>query len=145
MNALSTYSMAFFAMGCYAFMPVLLKKLQLDIPPLRLIAITMAVLCIFAATASFCFEKDSSILKLTPKMWAGMVFFGLVNFVGFAVFMIVIAKIPVAQYQLIGLATPIVGGAFAYWMLDENFKPQYFYGLAFISIGLFIALRGGVK
>jgi drug/metabolite transporter (DMT)-like permease len=141
MNLLSTYLLAFFAMACYAFMPVLLKRLQIEIPPLMLIAITMAVLCALAAGASFFFEKTPQILTINPKMWAGMVFFGVVNFIGFAVFMIVIAKIPVAHYQLIGLATPIVGAAFAYWMLGEEFKIQYLVGLVFIAIGLFIALR----
>ena len=141
MSIVLTYVMAFFAMACYALMPVVLKKLQLDVPPLRLISITMAGLCALALAASLILEKDYSFAKVTPKMWTGMMMFSVLNLIGFGVMLLVIAKIPIVEYQLVGLATPVVGALFAYWMLGEEFKLQYLVGLFFIGIGLFVALR----
>jgi len=138
---ISPYLLAFFAMACYALLQVLAKKLQFDTPPLAFIAVTMAFLCVFAAIASFYIEKDFSIQKMDQKMWIGLIVFSVVNFIAFTAYLVVITKIPVTEYQLIGLATPVVGAIFAYWMLGEEFKFQYLVGLVFIAIGLFIALR----
>jgi drug/metabolite transporter (DMT)-like permease len=145
MNLFMPYFLAFFAMICYAVMPVLLKKLQLEVPPLATMATTMLFLFLFSTAASLCFERDFSILKISPKTWGNLIFFGFVNFIGFAVFMLAIAKIPVVHYQLIGIVAPVLSGIFAYWLLKEDFRPQYLYGLVFIGIGLFIALREGAK
>lgn len=136
----SPHLAAFLAVTCLAVLPVLAKKLQLDVPPFAFIAITMAGLCVFASIASFCVEKEFSVLAMNTKIWMGLILFSAVNFVGFAIYLFAIRKIPVAHYQLIGLATPIVGAVFAFWLLGEKFKPQYLIGLVFIAAGLFIAL-----
>jgi drug/metabolite transporter (DMT)-like permease len=139
------YAIAVAAVICYGLLGPIAKKLQLNIPPFATIAITMFMLCAYATIASLFFEKDFSIAKISPRGWLGLVAFSAINFAAFAFYLIVIAKMPVTHYQLITLIGPIAGGILAYFLLGEMFKPQYLYGLMFIALGLFVALRGGVN
>ncbi|MDP9127713.1 MAG: DMT family transporter [Pseudomonadota bacterium] len=143
MSGFLPYMTTFLAVILYAMLPALAKKFQLQTPPLAFIAITMAVLCVFATVGSLVVEKEFSLLKMPGKTWMQLIAFAFVNFLAFVFYMLALAKVPVAHYQLIGLVTPVVGAAFAYGLLGEPFKMQHIYGLAFMGAGLFIALSGG--
>ncbi|MEM7618813.1 MAG: EamA family transporter, partial [Pseudomonadota bacterium] len=67
--------------------------------------------------------------------------FALVNFIAFAVMLFAISKIPIVEYQLIALLTPIFGGVLAYFILSEGLSIKYLIGLVFIGVGLYIALK----
>lgn len=137
----SPYLLAFLAMCCYASLAPLSKKLTLDIPPFAFIATTMIFLCAYGVIASFFVDKGFSYSKIEPATWGKLAIFSLVNFVGFFVYLYAIRHIAVAQYQIIYLASPVVGGLIAYLILSEGFKMQYLYSLPFIGIGLYIALK----
>ena len=145
MSTLAPYFISFFAVVCYAALTPLAKKLQLDIPPFAFIGIASAILCALAVLISLCFEKNFSVLKLSPGTWMSFTIFALVNLAGYAFYLTAISKVPATQYQLIYLVSPIVTAFLAYVLLHEAFKLQYLYGLIFIGAGLFTALRGGTN
>lgn len=138
---LSPYITAFFAVIAYAALPVITKKMHLVIPPYAYIAVTMFFLYGLAAMASFIFEKDFSLTFIKPVDWSWLAVFALINCAGFALMIITVAKIPVAEYQLIYLLAPIVTGLLAFLILKEPFSWRYVLGLSIMAAGLYIALK----
>lgn len=139
---LSIYFVGLFAISCYAALSPIAKKITLGgIPPFPFMAFTMLCLALYAGIAACFRNKDFLIATVTPAQWLGILAFSLVNFIGFGTYLYVITKIPVTEYQLLGLIGPIVGGIIAYFMLGEAIKPQYFAGLMLMGAGLFVALR----
>ncbi len=142
MATILPYILAFIAVTCYASLTPLAKKLVTgEIPPLALIATSMIFLSVYAIIASLFFEKDFSFSKIETTTWLGIAAFSFINFVGFALYLMAIKDIPVTQYQIIFLISPIITGFIAYLILSEEFKMQYIYSLPFIGIGLYIALK----
>ena len=141
MLAIFPYIIAFMAMSGYATLTVIAKKIQADIPSFFFIAITMAVLSVLSLMIALLYEKDFNVGQLSGENWLWLLGFSLLNLVSFVLLLFAIKYIPVAEYQLILLMSPIVGGGISYLILQEAFKMQYLYGLVFIAVGLFIALR----
>lgn len=112
-----------------------------DIPPFSYIAITMLLLSGIGFVASFFFEKDFSFSSISEKNWSLIISLSTINFIGFALLLNAISKIPVVEYQIIAVMTPIVGGLLALIFLSEALTVRYFIGLVFIAIGLYISLK----
>ena len=128
------YVAAVTAIFGYALLPVLAKKLQADIPSFAFIAITMAFLTLFSTIASFIHEKEFSLSGISMPTFSFLNLCALVNFLAFAVMLFAISKIPIVEYQLIALLTPIFGGILAYFILSEGLSIKYFVGLIFIGV-----------
>lgn len=135
------YIVTFISVCLYACLPVIAKKVHADIPPFSFMALTMAILSLCSFVADFFVDRHVEILKLPSSVWQGILAFGILNFLAFAAYMFAIARIPVAEYQLFYVITPIVTGLLAFAVLAEPFKANYMIGLLFIGVGLFIALR----
>lgn len=135
------YIIAFLAISCYASLTVINKKMIGDIPPFSYIAITMLLLSGIGFVASFFFEKDFSFSSISEKNWSLIISLSTINFIGFALLLNAISKIPVVEYQIIAVMTPIVGGLLALIFLSEALTVRYFIGLVFIAIGLYISLK----
>src|SRR5690606_15098453 len=135
------YCVAFLAITGYAVLPVMAKFMQASIPSFGFIAITMVFLSLMAAATSYFFEKDFSLSAIPASSWVWLIGFSLVNCAAFALMLLSIKHIPVAEYQLIQLATPLIGGLLAYILLKEGFNPKILIGMAFTGIGLYIALK----
>jgi len=101
----------------------------------------MAFLTVIAGGASYFFEKNFTLSIINTPTWFTLASFAAINFTGFAVMLFAISKIPVVEYQIIAVITPIIGGILAYFILSEGLSLKYFIGLAFIGIGLYIALK----
>lgn len=140
MTAFLPYLTAFVAISCYAMLSPIAKKMQLDVPPLAFIAITMFFLCLFSAALSFITERNFSIQSISGVTWGWLGLFAFTNLMAFFFYLSALKQMPVAEYQLIFLISPIVGGMLAYFMLGEEFKTQYLIGLPIIGLGLYIAL-----
>lgn len=130
-----------FSVVFYALLPVIAKKLQLgDLPALALMAMTQFLLACIACAALFLTRPEFSFTTIDRKTWLYIAGFASINFLGFWLYLYAVARSPVTEYQLVGMLTPIFGACFAYLLLGETFKPRYAAGLAFIILGLCIAL-----
>lgn len=135
------YGIAVLAICGYASLGVLAKRSSFDVPPFAFIGITMVFLASFAILASVITEKHFSITALTPQAWAWMIGFALVNFAAFTLYLYAIGKMPVVEYQMIAVITPLIGGVLAYLILSEALSMRYFIGLFITALGLYIALK----
>lgn len=134
------YLIALIAISCYATLSVIAKKVLSDIPPFTFITITMIFLAIFSGISALFFEKNSIFSALSTH-WLWIIGFSLINFIGFALYLYAITKMPVVEYQIIAVITPVIGGGLAYLILSEALTTRYFIGLVFIAIGLYISLK----
>lgn len=135
------YGIAVIAVFFYAILAVIAKKLMADMPPFAFIAVSMAFLSIMAAGVSYFSEKSFSYLHITADNLLWLSLFAIFNLIGFGLLLTAISKIPVVEYQIIAILTPVFTGVIAYYALSEALSPKYFVGLIFIGIGLYIALK----
>lgn len=135
------YIIAFLAISCYASLAIINKKVISDIPSFSYIGITMLLLSFLGFCASFIYEKGFSFTGISVKNWTLMIGLAVINFVGFALLLNAITKIPVVEYQIIAVMTPVVGGLLAFLFLSEALTMRYLIGLIFIAIGLYISLK----
>ncbi|MAZ76919.1 MAG: hypothetical protein CMH31_06435 [Micavibrio sp.] len=140
-TSLINYGIAFIAICGYASLGVLAKRSSLDVPPFAFIGVTMVFLAGFAITASLLTEKTFSISSLTGQSWIWMIGFAVINFIAFSLYLNAIGKMPVVEYQIIAVITPIIGGILGYLILSEALSPRYFIGIAITALGLYIALK----
>ena len=136
------YVIAFIAISCYASLTILAKKVMPDIPSFSFIAITMFILAGLATAAALIYEqKDFFISTLSLKNWGWIIGFSMINFAGFALYLYAIKFMPVAHYQTIGLAIPLVGGLLAFGLLGEVLTLRFFVGFFIAAFGVFIAVK----
>jgi len=140
-SPITTYAIALLAICGYASLGVLAKKSSFDVPPFAFIGITMIFLAGFAITASLLTEKSFQIGSLQPQAWIWIIGFALINFIAFALYLYALGKMPVVEYQLIAVITPLIGGILAYFILNEALSARYFIGLLITTLGLYIALN----
>lgn len=140
MSPIAFYGFAVAAVCTYAFLPVIAKKMQVDIPPFSFIAITMTVLAACALLAALVFERSFKVAELNSSHIAWLVLFGFVNFIGFAIYLKALTGLPVAHYQVIGAISPIVAGTFAFFFLGEQLTARLFFAVPLVALGLYIAL-----
>jgi drug/metabolite transporter (DMT)-like permease len=134
--AVTPYATGCLAIGCYASLPVIAKKLQLDLPPLAFIGVTMMMLSAISVVASLINENNFSILSVGRGAWLGLLLFAIVNFIGFALYLLTIQKMPVSGYQMIGLTTPLIGAGLAFFVLGEQFTMRQLLGFIVVTAGL---------
>jgi len=120
------YLSSLFAITCYASLTVIAKKLQGDIPPFAFIGLTMTFLTLMAGAASFLFEKNFTLSSINTSAWFTLFGFAAINLAGFAIMLFAISKIPIVEYQIIAVITPIIGGLLAYFILSEGLSAKYF-------------------
>lgn len=134
------YIIALFAISGFALLAPLAKKLGDTIPPFAFMSMTMFFLFIFSGVLAFIFEREKFSFSLEKNHWISLLLFSLVNLTAFASALWVISRIPIAQYQIIGVLTPVAGGLFAIFLLKEPFHIRYLISLAIITVGLYVAL-----
>jgi len=136
-----TYLLGLGAVLSYALLPILAKKINLDVPPLTFIAITMALLTGLSAIAAKLFEKEFFITSISTVNWLWLTAFAMINLIAFSLMLSTLTKMPVIEYQIMGVLIPVIGGLFAYFILAETLTARYFIGLIVMSVGLYIALK----
>lgn len=141
MQVFIPYIYAFIAMFAYASLGVLAKKVGDAVTPFMFIAISTFFVAAFSIVIAFFHPKEMSLTEISMPSWTILFIFSVVNLVAYAFFLWAIKGITVAEYQLIYLLSPVVGGLLAYAIVQEPFKLQYLVGLAFMGVGLYIALK----
>jgi drug/metabolite transporter (DMT)-like permease len=135
------YIIVFCAASCYAMLGPIAKKVGADLPPFSFIAIGSSFMMICGSMVAFTFEREKVVAEFHNINWGWLILFASMNFIAYVGYLAAITKIPVAQYQMFNVMSPVVGGIFAYFLLKEQFEPRYLLALAFIAIGLFIAIK----
>lgn len=141
MPSLLVFSAAGLAIALYASLGVMAKRVFADIPGFSFIAITMFILATLSGVAAFLYNKDFQVSSLTPSTWAWVVLFAVTNFIAFSMYLWVLARMPVAEYQIMAVITPLIGGFLAFLILQEPLSWRYVVGLAIAAIGITIALK----
>ncbi len=139
------YLIGFAAMSCYAALPAISKKILQDLPPITLIFTCVVFLSLYSGIWMLFYDKGASLSAMKGPTWGGVVILAAVNMGGYFLYMTTIKMIPVTQYQMIYIFSPIIAAFFALLLLGEPFKMRYLAGLAVMGLGLFIALYDSVK
>lgn len=126
----------------YAFIGVLFKKANREVPPFSTMAISMFFLFIVSLIFSLIYEKSHqfnwSEIK-TPVLF--LIIAGVVNFFAFWLGILGYKYLPLWQQSMFGLLSPIFIGVFGYFLLGEQISIKLLFGLIFMGIGLFIVVR----
>lgn len=126
----------------YSFIPPLLKKASLSLPPFTMMAIAMAVLFSGSFILSMLLENSLKI-KLVENKDAVfiLILMGVLNLIAFWLAILGYKYMPLWQQSMYSLLIPVLAGIFAYYLLGEALNPKLFIGLIVMGIGLFIAIR----
>lgn len=139
------YVIAFMAVACYAIMGPIAKKVGPDIQPFTFIALASFLLTLIAGCAAFFYERGNWEDTITRLNWSWLALYIAANFISYTGYLWAIARIPVAQFEMFGIFVPIVGGLFAWLILKEPFHARYVLALAFMAVGIFIAVGPELK
>jgi drug/metabolite transporter (DMT)-like permease len=144
MSQYTGYLIGFGAMMCYASLAPIAKKITQDgLTAYSLIFINSVLLTAFSL-AAILIAKDTNLLTLKNidiTSWVRITLWSLVNFIGFALYIWAIAKIPVTDYQIMYLATPLIGGVLAYFLVNEALEFKHLIGGAFVAVGIYITIK----
>jgi len=143
MAAYYGYIIGFLAMCCYASLAPIAKKLTNDgLTSFYLIFLNSAFLFVFSTIALLYNNGNFEVLKkISLPTWGYITLWAFINFIGFALYIWAIGKIPVASYQIMYLATPIVGAILAYFLLSETIQTKQIVGGLIVAFGVYIAIR----
>jgi drug/metabolite transporter (DMT)-like permease len=140
MIAIMPYFIAVAAICFYASLSPMAKKIGFNLPPFSLIAISSFIHLCIAGSIAFAKERHVVLAGFDKIEWHWLLIFSITNLIGYVLYLLALSKIPVAQYQMFTLLTPIVGGLLAVLLLKEPFHARYFIALAFMGIGIAIAI-----
>ena len=143
MSAFFPYLIAFFAVCSYASLPPLAKKsLSEDITGFQLIVLNSIFLALLGLIAIIFTDKDFSAFKnLTADLWFWALLWAGLNFLGFALYLYAIDRMPVVNYQIMFLTMPVIGSTLAYFLLSETISLKQVIGGIIVAIGVYIAIK----
>lgn len=145
MIILIPYLVAFLAVACYAMMGPVAKMTGTEVGPFTFIAIASMFMTVMAGGVAFINEKNQFVSSMAHIHWGWMAFYIVANFISYTGYLWAIGRIPVAQFEMFGIFVPVIGGFFAWWMLKEPFHPRYFLAIAFMAVGIWIAVSPDLK
>lgn len=126
----------------YALLLPLFKKGSTGIPPFTAMAISMFVLFSISLIFSIVFEHGLQ-LKMsalrTPITF--LLLAGAINVVAFWLELIGLKHLPVWQFALFTILSPVLSSIFAYFILGEPLTGKLFLGLGIMGVGLYVAMR----
>ena len=136
------YVLAALAICMYAFLQVLSKKFLVSgIPPHAFMMISTVILVFCAFLSTNYIDKDFTFKSIKYNDWILLGIFGIMNFLAFSIYLYALKEIPVVEWQLLNITTPILGALLAYFIMNESIHMRHIIGFAFVSVGLFIALK----
>ncbi len=138
--AMLPYFVGFMAMASYALMGPIAKMTSTSVGPFTFIALASSVLTVIAAGMAYTLERSDFTQSVAGLKWNWLALYIVVNFISYAGYIWAIGRIPVAQFEMFGIFVPVIGGFFAWWILKEPFHMRYFLALAFMAVGILIAI-----
>ncbi|MDE2025121.1 MAG: DMT family transporter [Patescibacteria group bacterium] len=142
MNKLFGTGIILMATTAYAVLFPLFKKGSEKIQPFTAMAISMFVLFFVSLVLSIIFENGLQLKFANVKV--GILFLvlaGAINVIAFWLELIGLKIVPVGEYTMFSLLTPIIAGVAAFFLLGEPLQAKLFIGLTVMAVGLFIAIK----
>lgn len=133
------YLGAILALISYASLPVLAKFIGHDIPPFIFIAVVSFLVALMALGLSLTQGEKISILS-SSQHYLHLLMFSVINIIAFWAFLYSTKSLPITQYQLFIILSPIIGAVLAKLMLGEPFEIKYMIAFPIILSGLVISL-----
>jgi drug/metabolite transporter (DMT)-like permease len=131
--------LALLTVTVYSLMHVIAKS-QIQVKPLLFIGISMGLVALFAIATALATDGPAAFTGLSLSLVGWLCVYAIVNLAGFLLYLAVIGKMPIMQYQVIALTGPIIGGLLAFTLLREPLSTNLFLSLPFFGIGIYIAL-----
>ena len=143
MSAYYGYIIAFLAMCSYASLPPIAKKIASSgFEGFSLIFVNSIFLLFFSFIAILCSGQNFDVLKkISLSTWGWVALWAFINFVGFAFYIWAINKIPVVNYQIMYLASPLIAALIAFFLLNEGLELKQLLGGLLVAAGIFITIR----
>jgi|GEM_PF-1606927 len=143
MSAFFPYVIAFFAVCSYASLAPLAKKIIGEgITGFQLIVLNSVFLGVLGLIAILFTDRDFSAFKnMTPDLWLWSLLWACLNFLGFALYLYAIDRMPVVNYQIMFLTMPIIGSTLAYFLLSETINLKQIIGGIIVAVGVYIAIK----
>jgi drug/metabolite transporter (DMT)-like permease len=139
MNKFIGISFVLISTVLYALMGPILKKGNQEIPPFTIMAITTLLLSIFSVIMSLIFEHPFSLHIQYSKIFPSLIFYSLINVVGFWLLIQGYKYMPLGKQSLFGLLSPVFVSIFAYFILGEKLDPKILLSLLIMGFGLFVS------
>ena len=140
MAAFFPYLVAIFAVSAYALISPMVKKVG-ELPPFSYIAISSFILFTVCGAVAYFFEKDKVLEAADRINWPWLVAMSATNIIGYIGYLWAINRVPVVHYEMLIFISPIIGGLFAVYLLNEPFHLRYIPALGFMLLGLLIAIK----
>jgi drug/metabolite transporter (DMT)-like permease len=137
------YIIAFLAMTSYASLGAMAKKISAEgISGYQLIFLNSILLGVFGLIAILLTDRDFAVYKnLQASTWGWIILWAGMNFLGFVLYLYAIQRIPVTEYQIMYLASPIIAAILAFVILSEPFQLKHLIGGIIVAVGVYIAIR----
>lgn len=134
------YFIAVLALFSYASLPVVAKTIEGQIPPFIFMALVNA--CVGGISLILSYVRNEQIASgyIESSATKTILVFSVINVVAFWAFLYASSRLPIAQYQLFIILSPLVGGTLAYLFLGEPFRSQYFVSFVIVFFGLLVAI-----
>jgi len=142
MSTYFPYLIAFLAMSGYATLGTLTKKAgQFGLDGAALIFVNSISLALFCLITFLFLPKQEVFRTLPLEGWAWAIGAAFVNFVAFALYVWAINNVPVVEYQIMYLASPIIAATLAFLLLSEPIALKHIIGGSIVALGVYIAVR----
>ncbi len=137
------YVVALMAMTCYAVLTPISKKLTQDgLTGYYIILINSIMLGILSLIAIIATGNNfDSIKKMSFSTWMFASALGVINFIGFALYIWAVARIPATEYQIMFLASPLIVAVVSYFLLTEPMQLKHLIGGIVVAIGVYITVK----
>ena len=137
------YVVALIAMIFYAVLTPISKKLTIDgLTGFYIILINSVMLGTLSVAAILLTGNNFDALKkMSLNTWFFASALGIINFIGFALYIWAVARIPATEYQIMYLASPLVVAIVAYFLLSEPLQLKHLIGGVIVALGIYISIR----
>ena len=139
MQTLVVPLVATLTVAVYAAMHTIAKT-QISVPPYTFIAIAMGTVALFACIAAVFSNEAGALSSINKRQVLALVLYAAVNFIGFVLYLYVIGKMPILQYQLLSILGPIFGAIIAFAILREPLTSRFLLALPFIGFGVYLTI-----
>lgn len=145
MEKYAIYGVGLLAVICYALLAPLIKQPGAVFSPYLIMLFNSAIIFFLALPFYLTQSEKVDWASVEPKIWWLILANGVINMIGFWLFMKAIGGMPIWHYKMIALTTPIFAGFAAYLLLKEEVSARLFIGLAIASVGIYVAVKPAWK
>lgn len=134
------YFYAILSVCIYATLPSIIK--HMNVPTFTFIGIASTSMGLISLLIASQVEKKALAHQvLSPTSWGPFALYIGLNFIGYLLYVSAAKKIPVLNFELIGICSPVIAGTIGYFLLKEETNSNQALGFCLMTAGLLIALK----